>query len=66
MTAQDLRNKSIDELQNELDALFREQFNLRMQKGLGQTGVTRPHSFKIVRRNIARVKTILREKANHE
>ena len=61
MKASELRDKSSDELNKELMDLLREQFNLRMQKGSDQ-GV-RPHQFKEVRRNIARVKTILNEKA---
>jgi large subunit ribosomal protein L29 len=39
---------------------MREQFNLRMQQGMGQAG--RPDQFRKVRRNIARVKTIINEK----
>ncbi len=64
MKAEELRKKSVEELNQELMALLREQFNLRMQKGSDQ-GV-RPHQFREVRRNIARVKTILREKAKAE
>jgi len=61
MKASELRDKSVDELNKELMELLREQFNLRMQKGTGQ--LARPHQMKDVRRNIARVKTVLREKA---
>jgi large subunit ribosomal protein L29 len=61
MSANDLRQKSAAELKLELDGLLREQFNLRMQKGTGQ--LTRTHQLKEVRRNIARVKTVLRDKA---
>ncbi len=61
MKATDLRQKSGDELKKELDGLLREQFNLRMQQGTGQ--LSRPDQMKKVRRNIARVKTILTEKA---
>ena len=61
MNTAELRNKSADELNKELMELLREQFNLRMQKGTGQ--LARPHQMKQVRRNIARVKTLLREKA---
>jgi len=60
MNATELRNKKSDELQNELVALLKEQFNLRMQRGVGQTPQT--HLFRKVRREIARIKTILREK----
>lgn len=62
MSASALREKSVDELNKELDDLLREQFNLRMQKGSGQ--LARPDQVKKVRRNIARVKTVLNEKAN--
>jgi large subunit ribosomal protein L29 len=61
MNSTDLRSKSVDELNKELSDLQREQFNLRMQKSSGQ--LSRPHHVMQVRRNIARVKTILREKA---
>jgi large subunit ribosomal protein L29 len=60
MNASELRNKSTEELQSELLALLREQFNLRMQNGLGQN--PSPHLFGNVRKQIARVKTILSEK----
>lgn len=60
MKADELRQKSITDLKNELHALLREQFNLRMQRGLGKQ--PRPHLFKNVRRTIAQVKTIIREK----
>ena len=61
MNASDLRAKSADELKLELDGLLREQFNLRMQKGAGQ--LSRPDQVKKVRRDIARIKTVLNEKA---
>ena len=61
MNANDLRQKSADELKSELDVLLREQFNLRMQQGTGQ--LTRPDQMKKVRRNIARIKTVLTEKS---
>ena len=61
MNATELRGKSGDELKTELEGLLREQFNLRMQKGTGQ--LSRPDQVKKVRRNIARIKTILNEKA---
>lgn len=62
MNANELRQKSADELKMELDKLLREQFNLRMQKGSGQ--LSRPDQVKKVRRNIARIKTLLTEKAS--
>lgn len=60
MKALELRNKSIDELKTELLALLREQFNLRIQRGAGQA--PKSNLFKKVRLDIARVKTILKEK----
>ena len=61
MKAAELRNKNEQELRAELVELRREQFNLRMQRGTGQLG--NPARFKEVRRDIARVNTVLREKA---
>jgi large subunit ribosomal protein L29 len=61
MKANELRDKSVEELNKELLSLTREKFNLRMQKGSGQ--LARPHQMNVVRRNIARVKTILNDKA---
>jgi large subunit ribosomal protein L29 len=61
MKAQDLREKSVDELNSELLNLLKEQFNLRMQAATGQLQQT--HTLKVVRRDIARVKTVLTEKA---
>ena len=60
MATAELREKSIDELNTELSALFREQFNLRMQQGAGQD--VKPHNHKRVRRQIARIKTIINQK----
>jgi large subunit ribosomal protein L29 len=61
MKASDLRQKSVEELNSELLALLREQFNLRMQKATDR--LSKPHLCQQVRRNIARLKTILKEKA---
>ncbi len=61
MKASELREKSSDELKAELLNLLREQFTLRMQSSTGQ--LEKPHLLKQVRRNIARVKTVLTEKA---
>ena len=61
MKAQDLREKNVEELNEELLNLLREQFNLRMQAATGQLQQT--HNLKTVRRDIARVKTVLTEKA---
>ena len=60
MKASELREKSVEELKQELLNLSREKFNRRMKKGTGQ--LERPHQLKAVRRNIARIKTILNEK----
>ncbi len=62
MTTEDLRKKSRDELLDELVNLRREQFNLRMQRATGE--LAQNHQFREVRRNIARVNTILTEQAN--
>lgn len=64
MNAKELRNKTSAELQEELAALSKEQFNLRMQR-IGKDA-PRSHQIKNVRRNIARLKTILSEKQQHE
>lgn len=60
MKANELRTKSQGELRDTLHDLLKEQFNLRMQRGTGQ--MARPHLMKDVRRNIARVKTLISEK----
>ena len=59
MNANELRGKSPAELQETLQELLKEQFNLRMQQGTGQ--LARPHQMGEVRKNIARVKTVLNE-----
>ena len=56
----ELLEKNVDELNVELNGLFREQFNLRMQRGSGQD--IKPHNLKRVRREIARIKTIISQK----
>ncbi|MFO7859086.1 MAG: 50S ribosomal protein L29 [Ectothiorhodospiraceae bacterium] len=60
MKASDLRNKNEAELREELTGLLREQFNLRMQHATGQ--LDKNHRLKAVRRDIARVKTVLNER----
>jgi large subunit ribosomal protein L29 len=59
MKIEELRKKQKDELDNDLVDLLKEQFKLRMQQGSGQ--LARPHLLKQVRRNIARVKTVITE-----
>jgi len=61
MNAAELRTKSVSELKMELHNLLRERFNLSMQRGTGQ--LSRPDQVKKVRKDIARVNTILNEKA---
>ncbi|MFU8784309.1 50S ribosomal protein L29 [Aliidiomarina sp.] len=61
MKASELKAKSVEELNQELLGLLREQFNLRMQSATGQLNQT--HLLRQVRRDIARVKTLLNEKA---
>ncbi len=61
MNASELRDKSVDDLDKELLRLLETRFKLRMQKATGQLGQT--HLLKLQQRDIARVKTILREKA---
>ena len=59
MNAEDLRKKSIDELNEELVELRREQFNLRMQQATGEHPHNHEHGR--VKRDIARVKTVINE-----
>ena len=61
MQAKDYREKSGSELEKELIELRKEQFNLRMQRGSGQ--LSNPARFGQVRKEIARIKTIMNEKA---
>jgi large subunit ribosomal protein L29 len=59
MKASELRGSSAEELQTQLEELLKEQFNLRMQKGTGQ--LSRPSQVRTVRRDIARIKTVMNE-----
>lgn len=59
MKAAELRNLTRDELQNRLDEAKEEQFNLRFQQASGQLEDT--NRLRILRRNVARILTILRE-----
>jgi large subunit ribosomal protein L29 len=59
MKADDLRKSSVEDLHKQLFELLKEQFNLRMQKGTGQ--LSRPSQVRAVRRDIARIKTIMHE-----
>ena len=60
MKASEIRQKNVEEMNQELEALHKEQFNLRMQHATGQ--LARSSELKRVRRDIARVKTVLNEK----
>ena len=60
MKASELRQKSQDELNSTLSDLLKEQFNLRMQQGTGQ--LSRPSRMNEVRKDIARIKTLMNEK----
>ena len=64
MQANDLPNKSVEDLKTELSNLQREQFNLRFQLKTGQLQQT--DNVRKVRRDIARINTILSEKLNSE
>jgi large subunit ribosomal protein L29 len=59
MKASELRDKSQQELTTTLDELLKEQFNLRMQRGTGQ--LAKPSRMREVRKDIARVKTLMNE-----
>ena len=62
MKASELRQKSKNELGIMLLDLSRERFNLKMQKGTGQ--LSKPDQVKKVRRDVARIQTILNEMAS--
>jgi large subunit ribosomal protein L29 len=61
MKAQELREKSVEELNAELLKQLEQQFKLRMQASTGQ--LTQSHLLKQARRDIARIKTVLTQKA---
>lgn len=61
MKASELKEKSVAELKSQLNELLGEQFKLRMQKATGQLGQS--HLIGQTRRDIARVKTVLTQKA---
>ena len=62
MKAQELRNKSVDELNKQLEELKKDLFMLRMQHATNQ--LENPLKLNAVKKDIARVKTIIREKTN--
>jgi large subunit ribosomal protein L29 len=59
MKITDMRTKGMDELKNELKELLRAQFSLRMQLSTQQTNKT--HEIRKVRRDIARVRTVMQQ-----
>lgn len=61
MKAAELRAKSENDLKNELIELRKEQFKLRMQYSMGQA--SRNHEFSRIRKDIARIKTVLNEQS---
>lgn len=62
MSKKKVFEKTVADLKTELLALLREQFNLRIQSSISQRQQT--HTLRVVRRDIARLKTILTERAN--
>jgi len=60
MNASEIRDKSVEDVNQELQGLLKEQFNLRMQHATGQ--LARTSELKRVRHDIARIKTVLNEK----
>ncbi len=64
MKARELREMTVEELRDLLNELKEQLFQLRLERARGALG--QPHRFKAVRRDIARVLTILREKESHE
>ena len=60
MKVKDIRDLTVDQMNDELVKLKKEQFNLRFQHATGQLDNTA--RFLVIRRTIARLKTILREK----
>ena len=61
MKSNELREKTSEELEAALIAELKQQFNLRMQLSTGQ--LNESHKVKQTRRNIARIKTVLNQKA---
>ncbi len=61
MKATELKQKSVDELNTELMGMLKQQFNLRLRKTTGQ--LNQSHLLRQVRRDIARIKTVMTQKA---
>lgn len=64
MNTKELRELSVTELKKEMLDIYKEKFNLQMQKSSGQ--LTKPNLIRNARRNIARIKTIIVEKTGAE
>lgn len=60
MKPSEIRQLSDEEIKQRIKELEEELFNLRFQKAFGQ--LEKPHRFKMIRKDIARMKTILRER----
>lgn len=58
MNIKELRQKSLDDLKSELFELLQESFKLRVQKNFSTVA---PHTFKRIRKNIARIKTLIHQ-----
>jgi large subunit ribosomal protein L29 len=61
MDINEMKSKTVVELRDALKGLLQEQFSLRMQKGMGQ--MTNVNELRRIRRDIARVKTVMTEKS---
>ena len=64
MAKSELQNKTLDELETMLTTYTKERMNLRFQKSMGQ--LEKPSRFKVVRKEIARIKTFLNLKRKKE
>jgi large subunit ribosomal protein L29 len=62
ITANELRNMTSDEIKMKIDVLKKELFGLRTEVKAGR--IEKPHMIKVVRKDIARCETVLKEKAN--
>lgn len=60
MNVNEMREKTVAELNEQLNALYRDQFSVRMQKSTGQLAQT--HLVGNIKKEIARIKTIITEK----
>jgi large subunit ribosomal protein L29 len=62
MKANEIRQMSVDDVKSRLEELVKERFNLRFRSAT--ESIENPMRFRAIRRDIARLQTILREKAN--